>query len=290
MATRLDGGTDTSTGATIGRVRGEWLLRSVMGKAIRDQSRGIVWWTLGLIAIALLYLSVYPSYRDNPEALTEEVNALPEGLAAAFGLDKDLSGAAGYLGATLFSVTVPGIFIAFGIVSGVRAIAGDEDGGALDLVLSLPVRRARFVWERFGAIAVLTAWLGLVMFLAIVLIGLPVELDLPAGNVAAAVVGVALMGVTYGTFALALGAMRGRPGFALGVSVAVALASYVANALASTTERLDWLRYLSPFWYALGNDPLANGVRWSSVAVLVLLTLVFLGVALNRFEQRDIGA
>jgi ABC-2 type transport system permease protein len=72
------------------------MLRNVYAKSLRDMRRSIVWWSLGLIAIAALMVAVYPTVRDNPD-LNKLVENYPDALKAliAFGGELDYTSGAG---------------------------------------------------------------------------------------------------------------------------------------------------------------------------------------------------
>ena len=96
-----------------------------------------------------------------------------------------------------------------------------------------------------------------------------------------ALVGVALLS---GTAALAGGALTGRRIWGVGVGSAVAVGGYVLQAIANNSEDLDWLRVISPFDWAFGEAPLANGMDWTGLALLwggsaVLIALATVGLA-----------
>ena len=86
--------------------------------------------------------AVYPTVRDNPE-LNRLVEEYPEALKAfiAFGGSIDYVSGAGYLGSELFSFMVPLLFLIAAVANGASAIAGEEERGTLDLLLSQPVTR-----------------------------------------------------------------------------------------------------------------------------------------------------
>jgi beta-exotoxin I transport system permease protein len=69
----------------------------------------------------------------------------------------------------------------------------------------------------------------------------------------------------------------------------VAVLGWLINSIAPLVSALDWLKYLSPFYYA-GHDPLANGVDITGVLVLCILSreLAVLGIA--GLARRDLRA
>ena len=109
-----------------------------------------LWWSVGLSAINILTILLYPSLADVPE-FDEVFETMPEAIARLFVGDVvSLTSPEGYLNSQLFIVALPIIFLIFTIARGSGAIAGEEERGTLDLLLSLPVRRSQVVLEKFA--------------------------------------------------------------------------------------------------------------------------------------------
>ena len=108
-------------------------------------------------------------------------------------------------------------------------------------------------------------------------------------RMAEATLSAALLGLTFGALALAVGCTTGKRGISIGVSSAVGVAAYFLNALVPLVDVLEPSRKLSPFYYYIGADPLSNGLNPLHVAVLIGLTLVLVAVALVLFNRRDLA-
>jgi len=108
-------------------------------------------------------------------------------------------------------------------------------------------------------------------------------------RVAAAAVGLALLGLLFGTVALAAGALTGSRSAALGLTAAVALPAYLANNVAALVGELEPVQKLSPFYYYLRGDPLRQGFDYGGLAILAAASLVLLAVAVWGLERRDIS-
>ncbi|WP_280309792.1 hypothetical protein [Nocardia abscessus] len=63
--------------------------------------------------------------------------------------------------------------------------------------------------------------------------------------------------------------------------------AYAANSLAGAIGA-DWLKYLSPFHYYIGGEPLRNGMQWTDAAVLVVISVVLVVCGLARFNHRGL--
>ncbi len=51
---------------------------------------------------------------------------------------------------------------------------------------------------------------------------------------------------------------------------------------------LAWLKYVSPFYYYAGHDPLTQGVDVADLAVLGAIALAFTALAVATIERRDL--
>lgn len=263
------------------------MLRSVFGKALWDQRRGILGWSVAVAAVGVLYASFYPS-MNNPD-MAAALEAFPEGLLEALGM-ADITSPAGYLGSTTYGLLGPVLMIIFGGTLGVRAIAGDEESGRLDVLLAHPVERWTVVVQRAAAMLVGLALAGAVLFAAMVAVSGPAQFDqIGVANLAAASTHLVLLGLVFGSLGLAVGAATGSRSLAWGVVAATAVLTYLANSLGPTVEALAWTQDVSPFHYYSGGRPLVNGLQVSDALILVAASLVLVAIAVVGFRRRDIG-
>lgn len=265
------------------------MLRNVFLKTLRDRRRALLFWGIGLAALAVFLMLFYPAVRDMT-GISEYLEAFPEELLALFAGDiVDFTSPEGYLSSELFFLMVPALFLVFAIGFGSSTIAGEEERGTLDLLLSSPLPRWRVVAEKFGAMAVATLMLAFVLWLALTIGAVAVQIDITVGRLAEVCLSAMLLGLTFGALALAVSCVRGSRGLSMGVAGALGVSTYFLNALAPMIEWLEPFRKLSPFYYYIGADPLTNGLDMGHVAILVGLVAVFLIVALITFQRRDLA-
>jgi ABC-2 type transport system permease protein len=266
------------------------VLRNVLLKTLRDVRRAFVWWSVGLVGLVALLVSVYPTVRDNEE-LNELVKDYPEALKGfvAFGGELDYTSPAGYLGSELFSLMVPLLLLVAAIGAGARALAGEEESGTLDLLLANPVSRRRVTLEKLGALVVELAGLGVVLWTALLIGCRAFDLSVSAGHLAAATTCAVLLAIAFGAIALLLGAATGRRARAVGITAAIAVAAYVVNGLAPLVSALEPLQKASPFYHYAAGDPLRDGLAFGHTAFLVGLGAVASALAPILFDRRDLA-
>lgn len=257
----------------------------VFRRAVVDSWRSTLIWTLALAAVLLLYLPLYPSM--NGADMRNLISSLPSELVNALGYEDILSGP-GYVQATFFGLLGFVLLTAAAASWGSAEIAGAEESGRLELVLSHGVGRVRYSLETALGILVRLVWFAAFTGVLILALSGPAELGLETAHVAAAELAWLGLGCLTGSIALAVGALTGRRAAALGAAAGVAAAGYVLNALANQNADLEWLRNLSPYSWAYRNDPLAEGIDLAGLGLLAAACVAFMALAVWALNRRDI--
>ncbi|MGP4023924.1 ABC transporter permease subunit [Actinomadura sp. 3N407] len=261
-------------------------LRNVFTKTLWDDRRVLAAWIVAVSAVAMMYASFYPQMADGAGA--DAAESMPEAMRQGLNLD-DMTSAAGYLGGSVFGLLVPMLAMFHGAATGSRMIGTDEESGHLDLLLAHPLRRTRLVLQRFAALAAGAAAIAAVLLGAMLAIRSPAELGgIGVGEFAAQCLGVALLSITFGALAMALGAALGRRAVVFGVTAGAGILAYALNGFASQLGA-DRLRYLSPFHYYIGGEPLRNGFQPGHALVLLAVSAALITVGTWRLNRRDIA-
>lgn len=248
--------------------------------------RGLLGWAAGLAAVAGLYLPLFPSFGGGSQ-FVDIIASLPPELVQALGYDQITSGA-GYTQGTVYGLLG---FVLLTIAAtgwGAAAIAGDEESGALELTLAHGVGRAQLVVERAAAITLKATALAAWITILVLVLNEPSELGLDAAGIVAA--SLSLLGLTLliASVGLLAGALSGRRIIAVGAAAGLAVLSYAMNAIGNQGDELEWLHAVSPYYWAFGNAPLAEGLS-ASVLGLYGAALACLAVAAIAFDRRDVG-
>jgi ABC-2 type transport system permease protein len=260
------------------------MFANVFVRTLADRGRAMLLYSIGLTAVAALYLSVFPAMQDTMATYAAEA---PEALMGFLG-EADLAQPAGYLGATMFGVFGPLVVVAAAAVWGAGAIAGEEERGTLALLLTVPVARVRVATEKLGAVVVATAVIVAATFVAVAVFTPVFGLDVALPRILAVTLHLLALGLFVVGVAFGLGAATGSRTLALGGSLGIVALSFVTNGVAGFTDGLGWLRWISPYaWYA-AEVPIEQGVSWGHVALLVGLGAAAALAGILRVDRRDL--
>src|SRR3990172_4757545 len=136
----------------------------VLIQALKMQRRSFLFWTIGLLLLMALYMALYPSIKESAAELNAYMDKLPEALRTAF-IDEgvDYASPLGYVSSEIYTQMLPILFLFFAISFGSAAIAGEEEKGTLDVVLATPIRRSRFLLEKFGSLVISLLYLSVIV-------------------------------------------------------------------------------------------------------------------------------
>lgn len=264
------------------------MLHSLFTKTLRDERRALMWWAIGVASLSSWTTGWYRTYAKSAAEMAKFFERAPAALKALFGGSLDLGTAVGYLRMEMFSLMAPLLLMIFAIGAGVRAIAGEERAGTLDMLVSTPISRRRIVVEKFASMVASTAAVASALAAALCVGALITSMDVSLVNIVAATTAAAMLAVFVGALALTVGAATGRRGTSIGIATTVAIAGYLVYGLSDSVTALKPWRWAAPFTYYAEADVLSNGINFWHLGVLAGLAVLLCGVAVITFERRDI--
>jgi ABC-2 type transport system permease protein len=249
---------------------------------------GILGWGLSISFLALIYIPIYPSFAEQMAGFQDLLD-LP--IYQALGVSS-MANLADYLSSTFFNF-LPILVGIYAIITGTGALAGEEDKGTLELLVTLPLSRSQIVIAK--ALAMLVA---IILILGLALMGCWISLAIASpqiedqvsfGQISVAVVNALPLGAFFLMAALFFGAFFPTRGIAGMAAAAVLILSYIGNNLVTLVESLENLKFLFPHnYYSATAEAFTEGLNPSDVLVLSGLALVFFLLALLAFNRRNL--
>ena len=120
----------------------------LLWQELRFRRNGIIGWGIGLSLYVAMYVGLYPSFADQLAGFDLSGMALYE----AMGLS-EMTSFAGYATGTFVNLA-PIVLSIYAILSGSGTLAGEEDEGKLELMVTLPIPRWQIVTAKALATAV----------------------------------------------------------------------------------------------------------------------------------------
>lgn len=253
----------------------------------RRRLKGALALSVGLSAFSAMYAAFFPSITGNLD-LESYVEALPPVFVEALGL-RAFDTIEGFLATELYQfawVILLGLYFAYSAAS---LIARDVEDGRMDLLLALPVSRARIVGERYLSLApgglVINVVVAAVTWVATRAIGYPIgtvdllvvhALSLPYLCACAAI-------------GLAVSVVADRASVAQRVAMALVFGLFLLESLVSTTD-YAWAGAVAPMRYYGPTAILVDGsYDLAGAAILAVVTLALVAASQWYFRHREVN-
>ncbi|MGH2632827.1 MAG: ABC transporter permease subunit [Tepidiformaceae bacterium] len=250
-----------------------------------SRRRSTLAYAVGMALYTLVVVGLYPSFKDSTSLdkfITDDSTA-----AAIFGVTGNLTSAGGWLNGNIYGNFFPLVMLLLTIAYGAACLAGQDEDGTLCLLATLPLPRTRIVIEKAATMALQAAALSFAVAAA-VFAGRFFDLNIAPGNVISISVATCLMGIDFGLIAMAIGAVTGRRATAAGAGAAVAAVSYLLNSLATVVSWMGWAKYVSLFYWSVGDNQIVKGVSLADYVVMILIGLCALYAAVAAFRRADL--
>jgi beta-exotoxin I transport system permease protein len=180
----------------------------------------------------------------------------------------------------------------FAVGSTVSAVAGEREGGTLEVLLARPISRRRLYIT--VALACLTL-ISMVMLALLVgqLIGVAIEGvgdELQLVQMPLVFLNGVMLWAAFAAFGLAASVSFDRHAPALGLTMAYLLLNYFLEILGSLWKDVDWSQQYSLFHHFNPGKILTGNTVWTDFLILAVAIVIPVAYALAVFPRRDLAA
>lgn len=259
-------------------------MNAVLRRGLLDRRRALVVWAASVGLTGAFFMLVWPSIDDS---IGQALDSYPASVKEAFGITT-LDSAEQYLSAELFSLILPFALAIFALRAVAAAIAGAQERGHLDVLLSAPISRRKLVIATFAAIAVELAVILAAAWALTCLGSLAAGADLDAGLAAAGYANVWPLAIFSAGVAMLVTGVSQHAGTVTGVASGVIVAMYVLDLLARLSDSVEPFRWLSAFNYY--GTAAVDGIDPLAFAGLTIAGLMLAAAGTILFDRRDLAA
>lgn len=234
--------------------------------------------------------AIYPTVLRTAELFEPYLDMVPPGVLDAFEMAGGIASPGAYFGSQFFQVWVlVAAMLAIGL--GTRGAAGEAAAGTIEIPLSAPLSRTRYLLTTIATQVVGLALLAAVAVVSVIALGPLIDVSFDLGaffavGVLSFAFGCAMAGVS--TLASVVTLDRAR---SIGFAAFLLILMYLVTVIAGLEPSLERLKYVSAFHYYRpggvidgGPLPIAETALFGGVAVLCW------AVAIWRFRGRDLVA
>ncbi len=254
---------------------------------LRFRITGIIGWGIGLSMFPVIYVGMYPSFAEEMAGFQDLLD-----LAIYQAMGITMGSFEGFIASTVTNL-VPVILCIYAVINATGTLAGEEDDGRLELIVSLPIPRWQIVAVK--AVALGISLLGILLIVAtgaaltMEAITLPIETNVTSMDVFVSVLAAWPLAMAVGMISFFLGAFSPNRRIASAVATVVVLVSYLGSNLTGLIASLENIEHFFLFhYYEATAEALEVGQQTGNTAALLLIALVAFGLTLIFFQRRNI--
>jgi len=269
----------------VGRLAGSARVSGIWAKTASEYQVHLI--IAGAAMFLMMGVMLGPLYAAIPAETFAAFDSFPKEMIALFG-GGNMTTPEGFYQLETFGMMLPIAVMVVAIAIGAGALAGEESNRTMGLLLANPIKRSRVVLAKAWTMTLFSMLVGFATFAGVSVGSVLGRLGMNIGNIAAACVLGMLVGLVFGTLALALSAGIGNKKTAVFGAIGAGIVLHMFNGLGAISNTVADFVALSPFHYYLGNDPLNNGMDWGNAAVLAAICVLLIGMSVLLFQRRDL--
>ena len=263
-------------------------MKFVFLATLRNNKISTLMLSLAALLFSFVFLATFDAFGD---MFFEMIETMPQGFRALIKASGEYkSEEMGYLAVGFREPIYLIIILSFVIASSASAIAKEIERGTIFLLLSRPVSREQFLFAKFAAtligtafvlcFAILGTWLGSIIF----------EVNEIDYNLIFKIqLNVFFLALSIGGISYLVSSVLSEGGKALAISSGLTVLMFFIEFLADSLPSIDWIGFISVFHYY---DP-SILVNTESISLINLSTLIIvgfacLGISTIMFKRRDI--
>ena len=260
------------------------MLKNIFLKTLFEKRWMTLWWALSSVGLTIFIVLFFPSLK---ESFGETLKNIPDSMKALVGDASDYQTLAGYVNVQVFQqmIFLP---VILGVILSTGLLAGDENEGTLQTLLTHPVSRTKVYLHKLAAssaiVSIVTFGFFVGSWLGAIIIGESINLwQLLQATFMAWLVSMAISLMGY-----ALAAITGRRALSGSIAGAYAFAMYVISTLVVSVTALKSVDYFSPFHYFNHPSPLKAAFDYGDMFVLLVASIVLIILGYVVFIRRDV--
>lgn len=219
-------------------------------REISSNKKSFFIWIVILILFNLMTFSVYPSFASEAENIEQLIKSYPEAFIKIFGVDRlDITKILHFFGMEIYLfITLLGSIYSMILGSGI--ISKEEDDKTIEFLIAKPVSREKIVTSK--ALSVLSYILFFNVILFIADFGILEVFKTNEFNIKLYIllsVSAFLLHLTFAALGLFISIFITKARVLMSVSLGIVIGTYFLGLASSLSERLNILKYVSPFKY-----------------------------------------
>jgi ABC-2 type transport system permease protein len=251
-------------------------------------------WSIVCILLTVLFMSMFPSMKDSgmQEIVDTKMSAMPVAILEAFNLKDlpDFTKLNQYF-AYVFQYIVMAGYIYAGML-GAKSLIKEESEGTIEFLYAHPASRIKIVTMKLLSSLAIFYVFVMVMAAASILISLAVKpsdlkvIDLFM-DMKLLFSGFFLVGLVFMSIGFLVSVIIPHLRLAMPISIGIFFVSYLLGTFSGMIDALEFLKYFSPFHYAVPSEVVKRGFVTVNIVIAFTIGIVSIAATYFVYNKKD---
>lgn len=251
-------------------------------------------WAIVCVLLTILFMSMFPSMKDSgmQELVNTKMGAMPPAILEAFNLKDvpDFSKLNQYFAYVFQYIAIAGAIYA--AMLGAKALISEESEGTIEFLYAQPASRSKIVTMKLLAALALFYIFVVIMAVASILISLAVKpVDLKTidlfMDMKLLFSGFFLVGLVFMCVGFLVSVLIPHLRLATPISIGIFFVTYILGTFSGMIDSLEFLKYLSPFHYAVPSELVKNGFETVNIVLAIIISLASIASTYMIYRKKD---
>jgi ABC-2 type transport system permease protein len=251
-------------------------------------------WSVVCVLLIILFMSMFPSMKDSgmQEIVNTKMDALPKAVLEAFNLKDipDFTKLNQYFAYVFQYIVIAGAI--YGGILGAKSLIKEESEGTIEFLYAQPISRCKIVTMKI--ISSLVIFYIFVVIMAVATIGISLIVKPSDLKIIDLVMdmkllfsGLFLIGLVFMSIGFLISVIINNARLAMPMSTGIFFITYLLGTFSGMIEALEFLKYLSPFHYAVPSELIKNGFEGVNVVISVFIIVITISTTYFVYRKKD---
>lgn len=256
---------------------------------IRSNLKSLIIWSVCIIAIVVMMMSEFSAYYNNPE-MADILDMVPQQLLDALSMGgTNITTVSGFV--TVASIYFYIMLSIYSVLLGSSILSKEERDKTAEFFMALPISRKKVILSKWTAAVCLSILVNLVTTASVFITTMDYDKAIDFTRFMFLMMGaIFIIQVMFLSFGMLMAALVKRYKKSGTYSVSVLMVLYFVSIIMAFSEKLDFLKYVTPFKYfeaiSILND--MNLDKGNLVISFLVIILCLAGI-LVFYPKRDLN-
>ncbi|OIU71815.1 ABC transporter [Rossellomorea aquimaris] len=257
-------------------------------REMKAHGKSLIIWCIGMWALIAAGMSEFGAFTSSGQSMNDLMESMPKAMQSFMGGGGlDLSTAIGYYGLLFLYIILMATIHA--VMLGATILSKEERDKTVEFLFVKPVTRRKVVAVKMLAAATNVLILTLVTWgVSILITGHYSEGESVTGSIGKLMLGMLILQLLFIVTGTVVAAVNKRPGKASVIATSILLAAFFLSFAIDLSEKLEALKFLTPFKYFEARNMLDGGLEPVYVILSALLTALFGTATFWFYRKRDL--